>query len=189
MGRQGSGKGTQCALLAGRTGVPHLSTGALFRREVAAGTALGDRVEGHLGRGELVPDPVVVEVVVGALRLATGGYLLDGFPRTLEQGVALFDAHGEDALDVAVELQVPHEVVVPRMLARGRDDDTPEAIETRLAAYDELTAPLLVWFDSRDLLVSVDGAGTPAEVHHRVVGALRSRLPVAALAPVSPPSA
>lgn len=205
LGRQGAGKGTQCSLLAARMGVPHLSTGDLFRDEVAAGTALGRRVVGCLEAGALVPDDLVLEVVTPALA-ASDGYLLDGFPRTLSQATALLEAAGDDALDVAVELVVPSSVVLPRLAARRvcrscgeiyvtpeggpeittcrvcggrvarRADDTKAAIRRRLAAYDEQTRPLLLWLADRGLLLSVDGVAEPDEVHERVVVALRSRL-------------
>ncbi|MBA2624441.1 MAG: nucleoside monophosphate kinase, partial [Acidimicrobiia bacterium] len=176
LGRQGAGKGTQCALLASRLGLPHLSTGALFRREAAAGTALGQRVEGCLDAGELVPDRLVLDVVIHALQGAPGGYLLDGFPRTVAQGAALFETLGPSALDLAIELVAPLEVVLPRLVERGRDDDTPEAIERRLEAYDERTSPLLVWLDSRGVLATVDAIGEPLDVHERVLAALGERL-------------
>jgi adenylate kinase len=206
LGRQGAGKGTQCALLAARMGVPHLSTGDLFRDEVAAGTPLGRRVEGCLEAGLLVPDDLVLEVVTAALAAAPQGYLLDGFPRNLAQATALLDAAGDDALDVAIELVVPSSVVLPRLAARRvcrncgatyvtaeggpeittcricggrvarRADDTKAAIRRRLAAYDEQTRPLLVWLADRGLLLSVDGVAEPEVVHERVVVALRHRL-------------
>ena len=206
LGRQGAGKGTQCALLAARTQVPHLSTGDLFRDEVAAGTPLGRKVSGYLEAGELVPDEVVLDVVTTALAAAPEGYLLDGFPRNLAQARALLDAAGDDALDVAIELVVPSSVVLPRLAARRvcqscgttyvtpeggpeittcrvcggrvarRADDTKAAIRRRLAAYDEQTKPLLVWLADRGLLLSVDGVAEPDVVHERVAVALRDRL-------------
>ncbi len=206
LGRQGAGKGTQCALLAARMGVPHLSTGDLFRDAVAAGTPLGRRVAGHLEAGHLVPDDVVLDVVTTALAATPGGYLLDGFPRTVAQAADLLGAAGADALDVAVELAVPSAVVLPRLAARRvcgscgaiyvtpaggpeittcrvcggkvarRADDTKVAIRRRLAAYDEQTKPLLRWLDERGLLLSVDGVAGPDEVHERVMTALRGRL-------------
>jgi adenylate kinase len=206
LGRQGAGKGTQCALLAARTQVPHLSTGDLFRDEVAAGTPLGRKVAGYLEAGELVPDDVVLDVVTPALAAAPEGYLLDGFPRNLAQACALLDAAGDDALDVAIELVVPSSMVLPRLAARRvcqscgttyvtpeggpeittcrvcggrvarRADDTKAAIRRRLAAYDEQTKPLLVWLADRGLLLSVDGRAEPDVVHERVATALRHRL-------------
>jgi adenylate kinase len=206
LGRQGAGKGTQCALLAERMGVPHLSTGDLFRDQVAAGTPLGRRVAGYLEAGLLVPDEVVLDVVTSTLAATPEGYLLDGFPRNLAQGAALLEAAGDDALDVAIELVVPSSVVLPRLAARRvcgtcgatyvtpeggpeittcrvcggrvarRADDTKAAIRRRLAAYDEQTKPLLVWLADRGLLLSVDGVAAPDVVHERVASALRDRL-------------
>jgi adenylate kinase len=206
LGRQGAGKGTQCALLAERMEVPHLSTGDLFRDEVAAGTALGRKVAGCLEAGLLVPDDLVLDVVITALAAAPQGYLLDGFPRNLAQAAALLEAAGDDALDVAVELVVPSAVVLPRLAARRvcsscgttyvtpeggpeittcrvcggkvarRADDTKAAIRRRLAAYDEQTRPMLIWLADRGLLLSVDGVAEADVVHERVVTALQSRL-------------
>ena len=206
LGRQGAGKGTQCALLAARMEIPHLSTGDLFRDQVAAGTPLGTKVAGYLEAGDLVPDDVVLDVVMIALEAAPQGYLLDGFPRNLAQACALLEVAGEDALDVAIELVVPSAVVLPRLAARRvcrscgttyvtpeggpeittcrvcggrvarRADDTKAAIRRRLAAYDEQTRPLLVWLADRGLLLSVDGVAEPEVVHERVVQDLRSRL-------------
>jgi adenylate kinase len=205
LGRQGAGKGTQCSLLAARMGVPHLSTGDLFRDEVAAGTPLGRRVAGCLEAGALVPDDLVLEVVTPALA-ASDGYLLDGFPRTLAQGQALFEVLGAGAADLAVEIDVPRAVVEQRLEARRicddcgtitslvdgapaspcddcggelvrRGDDTPEAIARRLDLYDEQALPLLTWFDSQGLLASVDGVGDLDDVHERLVTAVVARLP------------
>ena len=209
LGRQGAGKGTQSARLADRLDVDHISTGDLFRAAVASGSALGRRVQAILDAGDLVPDQVVLEVVAQRLLRARAegrGYLLDGFPRTVAQADLLFGALGPDACDLAVELHVPTEAVLPRLAARrvcggcGRNyvaddpaveswtcphcggevarraDDTDEAIRRRLALYDEETGPLLVWLHSKGLLVSVDGEGSPEEVHERVVAAVQDRL-------------
>ena len=210
LGRQGAGKGTQCARLAARLSVPHISTGDLFRAEAANGTELGRRVAAHLDAGSLVPDAVVLDLVAARLGNASAreaGYLLDGFPRTLPQGQALFEVLGARAADVAVELHVPTSVVLPRLAARRvcqecgatfsvpegaaeitrcprcggvvtrRSDDTDEAIARRLAAYDREAGPLLAWLEESGLLVRVDGVGEPDAVHHRLLEAVRSRVP------------
>ena len=106
--------------------------------------------------------------------IAARGVLLDGFPRTADQAAALEEMLQNlgQPLDAAINIDVPNEVVTARMLARGRADDTPEAIARRLALYEQQTAPLLDWFDTRGLLVSVDGAGTPDEVFAGVVDAV-----------------
>lgn len=210
LGRQGAGKGTQCARLASRLSIPHISTGDLFRAEAANGTDLGRRVAAHLDAGSLVPDAVVLDVVAARLGNASAreaGYLLDGFPRTLAQGQALFEVLGARAADVAVELHVSTSVVLPRLAARRvcqqcgatfsvaaggteitrcprcggvvtrRSDDTDVAIARRLAAYDRESGPLLAWLDEAGLLVRVDGVGEPDEVHRRLLDAVRSRVP------------
>ena len=203
LGRQGAGKGTQCSRLARRLAVPHISTGDLFRAEVAAATPLGLRAGDYLERGELVPDDIVLELVTARLGSPDGrsaGYVLDGFPRTLPQGQALFEALGSSAVDRAIELHVPTHVVLPRLAARRvcdrcgtsttvapgvaelpcgcggtlvrRADDTDEAIATRLALYDTETAPLLAWLGGLGILTTVDGTGCPDVVAERMVEAV-----------------
>ena len=207
LGRQGAGKGTQCVRLAERLGIHHVSTGDLFRREITAGSSLGRDIERYVANGELVPDSVVLDVVatnLGSTEVRRRGYLLDGFPRTLAQGQALFEVLGADAADLALEIDVPVDVVVARLgnrrvcvdcatptsdmtpgarctacggAVRRRPDDHPEAIARRLALYEEQAGSLLLWLDSQGLLVSVDGQGDPDDVHERIVAAVASRVP------------
>lgn len=207
LGRQGSGKGTQCRRLSRHLGVPHISTGDLLRAAIAAGTALGAQARSHVERGLLAPDDLVLDLVAARLGSSRStGYLLDGFPRTLTQAQALFEVLGDRAADIAVEIDVPAAAVLPRLvarrvcdgcaaviaapdgwthhlacpacggIARRRDDDNDEAIARRLALYDEQSAPLLVWLDSRGLLVTVDGLGSPDAVLDRILVALEPRL-------------
>jgi adenylate kinase len=207
LGRQGSGKGTQCSRLAQGLGIRHVSTGDLFRREITAGSAIGRQIERYVSNGELVPDPVVLDVVaanLGSTEARQVGYLLDGFPRTLSQGQALFEVLGADAADLAVEIDVPAEVVALRLSRRRvcgdcdastddagldarcadcggqllrRADDHPEAIARRLSLYDGQSASLRRWLESQGLLVSIDGVGTPDLVHDRLVTAIAQRVP------------
>lgn len=209
LGRQGAGKGTQCARLATRLGINHLSTGDIFRAEIASRSALGKELERYVTAGDLVPDDVVLDVVaanLGSTAARSRGYLLDGFPRTLSQGQALFEVLGAGAADLAVEIDVPVEVVGRRLSARRvcldcsevtsvlegdatsrcggcggrierRADDHPDAIRRRLALYDEQAGPLLLWLDSQGILVTVDGVGDLDEVHSRVFAAVAQRIP------------
>lgn len=210
LGRQGAGKGTQCSRLARRLDVAHISTGDLFRAEVASGTRLGRQAAGYLEQGALVPDELVLDVVAARLGGAAGrttGYLLDGFPRTLAQGQALFEVLGAGAVHLAVELHVPTAVVLLRLAARRvcsgcggsstaapgaprvercaacggtlerRADDTDEAIATRLGLYDSQTGPLLIWLDSIGLLTTVDGTGSPDVVAERMLAAVATHAP------------
>ena len=177
LGRQGSGKGTQSERLVQAFGCVHLSTGDVLRAAVAAGTELGRQAQAVMDSGSLVGDDIMNGIVRDRLScadIAAGGVLLDGFPRTSDQADALEAIlDGLDhRLDVAVNIEVPIDVVTARMLDRGRSDDTLEAIRRRLELYEEQTAPLLDWFDARGLLATVDGVGTPDEVFERVVAAV-----------------
>jgi adenylate kinase len=178
LGRQGSGKGTQCARLVAHYGAVHISTGDMLRSAVAEGTELGRKAQAVMDAGDLVPDDITNGIV--AERLAKPdveqcGFLLDGYPRTTAQAEALEGIVGPRGLDAAVNLDVPVEVVKERMTSRGRIDDTPEAIDRRLENYESQTAPLIDWFASRSLLVVVDGLGTEDEVFQRLVAAIDAR--------------
>lgn len=181
-GRQGAGKGTQCVRLGEHYGIPHISTGDMLREAVAAGTELGLKAKSLMDAGHLVPDDVMEGIVVERLAQddARAGWLLDGYPRTLGQVEAMRRNLGEDFVDLAVNLDVPVDVVTERMLARGRDDDTEEAIRRRLDLYEEQTAPVLGWFAERDRLVEVDGVGTEDEVFERLVKVIDDALADAA---------
>lgn len=152
LGRQGAGKGTQCARLAARLGISHVSTGDLFRAEIGSGSKLGRELASYVNEGELVPDDVVLDVVarkLGSSSTRAGGYLLDGFPRTLAQGQALFEVLGGGAADLALEIDVPVDVVVRRLACRricvdchaitavdGDDDDDDRASHQRCPDCD-----------------------------------------------------
>lgn len=177
LGRQGAGKGTQCAMLVERYGLIHVSTGDMLRAAVVAGTELGRKADAIMKAGELVSDEIMNGIVAERLAqddIMEHGVLLDGFPRTTAQADAL-QAILEDQgveLDAAINIDVPLEEVTARMLARGRADDTEEGIARRLQLYEEQTAPLLEWFAEHDKLVIVDGLGTEDEVFARVAGVL-----------------
>jgi len=171
LGRQGSGKGTQCARLADHYGIPHISTGEILRAAVAEGTELGREAKAIMDAGDLVPDRIMLDIIRERLAQpdAAGGFLLDGFPRTAAQASDLAEILGDEGLDLAVNLEVPDDVVVERMLARGRADDTEEAIRTRLDLYEAETAPLLKRYRDDAILATVDGVGSEDEVFGRLV--------------------
>ncbi|MEY9874734.1 adenylate kinase [Streptacidiphilus sp. MAP12-33] len=179
IGPPGAGKGTQAALLSAALGVPHISTGELFRDHGARGTALGRDAERYVESGELVPDEVTVEMV--RLRLDepdTGrGFVLDGFPRTVAQAdglEALLSGAGL-RLDAVVELTAPEQVLVDRLLGRGRQDDTEEVIRNRQRVYHRDTAPLLSHY--ADLLVSVQAVGPVEKIAEEVLASLPAQAP------------
>lgn len=174
LGPQGAGKGTQATLLSRELGIPHISTGDLFRAHLAAETPLGVEVKSLVDAGSLVPDEITNAMVHERLADpdAAEGFLLDGFPRTNGQADVLDTMLAElgVALDAVVELAVPHEVVVGRMLARGRADDTEEGIRNRLDLYTAETAPLLQRYAA--IVRTVDGVGEVEDVSARVLHSL-----------------
>ena len=173
LGRQGSGKGTQCARLMESFGPVHVSTGDMLRAAVATGTELGRQAEAIMDAGELVSDEVMNGIVAERLSaddVVERGVLLDGYPRTPAQAEALQEAleSAGTHLDLALNLEVPIEEATRRMLNRARADDTEEAILRRLALYETETAPLVAWFEKRSLLITVDGLGSEDEVFQRL---------------------
>jgi adenylate kinase len=177
-GRQGAGKGTQCERLSEHYQITHVSTGDMLRGAADAGTPFGLQAKEIMDRGELVPDDVMIGLVNERLHEddCSHGFLLDGFPRTLDQVDALNGLLAPESVQLALNLDVPEDVVMERMLARGREDDTPDAIRKRLDLYEAQTAPLLHWYSDRGLAVRIDGVGTEDEVAHRLVSAIDSFL-------------
>jgi len=174
IGPQGAGKGTQAALLASRIGIPHISTGDIFRSHLNGATALGQEIQAYLNAGELVPNDLTQRIVADRIdEPDTGaGYLLDGFPRTIEQAQWLDStlARQDRSLDVVLLLTADDEVLIERLAARGRADDTPDAIGRRLAIYHQETAPLRTHYQR--LVIEIDGVGSVEEVHSRVSNAV-----------------
>ena len=173
IGPPGVGKGTQSQRLVEHLQIPHLSTGDMLRKARKEQTPLGEEADRYISKGELVPDDVMYRLVTNRLVQPDcgGGYLLDGFPRTLVQGEALgkFLRERQTPLDVVLEITADEEELVRRLSARGRDDDTPEVIRHRLEEYHQRTAPLCDYYRGRGLLRSVDGQGDPDEVFQRVL--------------------
>jgi adenylate kinase len=174
IGAPGAGKGTQAGLLAARLGITHISSGDLLRQHVRDLTPLGQQVRSYVDKGDLVPDSLVMDMlrkpVVAAAK--SGGYVLDGFPRTTAQAEASYAVVRELGVEVqaAVHLDVPAGELVRRLLARGRgSDDTREVIEHRLQVYQEMTVPLLEYYAGREWMFVVDGAQPADAVHEDIV--------------------
>ena len=168
IGAPGAGKGTQAVQLAERLGVTHISSGDLLRRHVTEETSLGKAVQQYVSRGDLVPDQMVLDMLRKPIVAASesGGYVLDGFPRTVDQAKIAYETARElgVAVQVAVHLDVPTDELVRRLLARGRGaDDTTAVIEHRLEVYEEKTRPMIAYYAAREELITVDGS-QPAEV-------------------------
>lgn len=203
LGPPGAGKGTQARAICEALGIAHISTGEMFRRAIRGGTPMGVKAKEYLDAGELVPDSVTVEMVAERLREpdCQDGYLLDGFPRNMDQAKALSRI---STLDAVVDITTGCELLVERMSGRRvcarcggtyhasalfdpavcpdcggelirREDDNPETIRSRLRIYREQTAPLTAYYARADLLVSIDGARPVEEVTANIMKAISSR--------------
>ncbi|BAH54454.1 MULTISPECIES: adenylate kinase [Rhodococcus] len=174
LGPPGAGKGTQAAILSEKLGVPHISTGDLFRANIGQATPLGLEAKKYLDAGDLVPSEITNNMVKARVGEpdAANGFLLDGFPRTVDQAQALEAILAElnTKLDAVLSFIVDEDVVVERMLARGRADDKEDVIRNRLRVYREETAPLLDHY--KEQLVTVDALGEVDEVNARALAAL-----------------
>jgi len=184
IGAPGAGKGTQAVRIAERFQVPAISTGDIFRANIKAGTQLGKKVQSMIEKGQLVPDELTNEIVADRLQRddVENGFLLDGYPRTVDQVHALDAVLESEArrLDAVILLEADTDAVVERLLKRseveGRVDDTEAVIRHRQEVYAEQTAPLIELFSSRGILVTVDGLGEVDEVADRIAAALDAKL-------------
>ncbi|WP_018181036.1 adenylate kinase [Jongsikchunia kroppenstedtii] len=174
LGPPGAGKGTQAELLRDALGIPHVSTGDLFRQNIGEGTELGLEAKKYMDAGDLVPSEVTVNMVRSRLAEpdAVNGFILDGFPRTTDQADSLEKilAEEQQTLNAVVSLEVDEDVVVKRMLARGRADDTEDVIRNRMQVYLAETAPLIAYYGDR--IRTVDAIGDIDEVHQRILRAV-----------------
>lgn len=168
LGAPGAGKGTQAKTLATLCQIPHISTGDILRAAVTQQTSLGVKAQSYMDQGNLVPDQLVVDLIRERLREpdAQSSWILDGFPRNVTQAMFLDELLTEinQVYTHAVNLEVPDEVLVKRMLGRGRQDDTEAVIRRRLQVYHEQTAPLIDFYKGRHKFASVNGNLHPDEV-------------------------
>ena len=183
IGPPGAGKGTQAALLAKHFGIPAISTGDIFRENVRNETPLGLEAKAFMDRGEYVPDSLTNALVRDRLNQddAAAGFLLDGYPRTIDQVQELDDIleETEAKLDVVVQLTADAEELLIRLSGRaqeqGRSDDTPDVIKRRLDVYEKQTAPLIDIYASRSLVAKVNGLGEIGDVTNRIIEVLDAR--------------
>ena len=158
LGPPGAGKGTQAALLSQAYSYLHLSTGELLRKEIELRTDLGEKVKNIMNKGELVSDQLVLEIVEKNLEKDNKGWILDGYPRNLSQVNSLNSVllKINQPLDVVFYLDIPDEVLVERLILRGRKDDNKETIKTRLKIYKDNTEPLIEYYANLSLLVNIN---------------------------------
>lgn len=207
LGAPGAGKGTQAAKLAEEYNIPAISTGQIIREAIAAKTELGNKMKSFIDKGELAPDDVVVEMVKERLKSddCKNGYILDGFPRTIQQAIIMEELPIE--IDVALEIDVDEDIIVDRLSGRRvcekcgatyhvsnnpskkegicdecggvletRKDDVPEVIRHRLEVYNEQTKPLKDFYQKRDLLVTVKGCNDVEKTKEDIMKALRETI-------------
>jgi adenylate kinase len=183
LGPPGAGKGTQAVILCQELSVPHISTGEILRQEQASGSSLGLKVKGFLDAGVLVPDETIIEVTEERLRKSdcAPGFLLDGFPRTVQQADSLeifLESIGKKISHV-VQLIVPEHTLLERIkarsgsLAKARSDDSAEVAAHRLQVYWTQTAPVADFYRKKGLLREVDGVGAVDEVKSRILSVIR----------------
>lgn len=174
LGPPGAGKGTQAAILSEKLNIPHISTGDLFRANIGEGTPLGVEAKSYMDAGKLVPTDVTARMVEDRLSQddAANGFLLDGFPRTVEQAEILKDllAKKDQVLDGVLNFQVSDDVVVERMLARGRADDNEETIRTRMSVYRDETMPLIDYYGEK--IIDIAAEGTIEEINDSAMKAI-----------------
>ncbi|CAB0497005.1 adenylate kinase [Corynebacterium diphtheriae] len=174
LGPPGAGKGTQAAILSEKLRIPHISTGDLFRANIGEGTPLGKEAKSYIDAGKLVPTDVTARMVKARLQEddAEVGFLLDGFPRTVDQAEILkemLEGFGVE-LNGVINYEVAEDVVVERMLARGRADDNEDTIRTRLQVYRDETAPLIRHYG--DDIITINAEGSIEDINARTLGAL-----------------
>jgi adenylate kinase len=181
---QGAGKGTQAGRLAGHYDIEHISSGDLLRSEVANGTEIGREAKDYLDNGDLVPDDVILQMMVRRIMAAAPkGFVLDGWPRTIHQALALDDLVGDlpdIGLQAVVNLDVPTDELRRRLQERarseGRSDDTGTAVEHRLGIYERETRPLLDYYGRNGLLVVIDGNQPPDAVTKDLISSLDAQV-------------
>ncbi len=209
LGAPGAGKGTQAKMIADKFGIPHISTGDIFRANIKNGTELGKKAKEFMDKGQLVPDELTVEILLDRVAQddCKNGYVLDGFPRTIPQADVLDKELTKlgDKVDFAINVDVPDENIVRRMSGRRaclkcgatyhiehippkqegicdtcgselvqRDDDKPETVLNRLKVYHDQTQPLIEYYDSKNILKTVDGTKDMQEVFNSIVNILNA---------------
>lgn len=168
LGPPGSGKGTQAQFIAEGLQIPHISTGEILRQAIADQTPLGEKAKAYMDQGELVPDELILNLIESRLieEDALRGWILDGFPRNVSQASFLDQLLEKihQSCDHVINLAVPDDILVERLLARGRQDDNEDTIRRRLVVYQEQTAPVIDYYHNHGKLLSLDGDRPPAEV-------------------------
>ena len=183
LGPPGSGKGTQAEILTGKLNFSHLSVGDLLRENIKNKTVLGKLAARYVSSGELVPDELIIDLMDSYImniknQREISGIILDGFPRTINQAIALENKIKQ--LDVNIKsvlnLDIPDQKILNRLSGRGREDDKPELIKNRLEVYRNQTEPLLEFYNDRSLLDSINGDQSEADVSSSIINAIKAEV-------------
>ncbi|MDI6827730.1 MAG: nucleoside monophosphate kinase [Armatimonadota bacterium] len=181
LGPPGSGKTTQAELISKHCGLPHIYMGRLLRLEAEGDSPFAKRIRRYLDAGLLVPLDVVHYILEREIGHVKNGYILDGFPRTLEQALDLdvLLQERDEHLDAVIYLVVNEEEIMKRLIARGRNDDTPELIQRRIEVFRTESQPVIDFYRTMGILVPVNGVGDPLEVERHILDELAlRRLPI-----------
>ena len=189
LGPPGSGKSTQAEIISARCGLVHIYAGEILRREAESGSPFAPRIRSYLAAGLLVPSDIVLLLIERELARAPGGYVLDGFPRTMEQTMELelLLRERDETLDAVVCLILSEEELLRRLLSRGRPDDTPEIITSRIRIYHSATDPVLQFYKGKDILVAVSGEGDTSQVADDILKAVHAKIALTGRAPTQSP--
>ena len=171
LGPPGAGKGTQAEIISKKLNLKKISTGDILRSEMEKETELGKIAKSYMEKGELVPDEVMIKIIESNIK-NLNGFILDGFPRTLNQAIELEKI---TKIDKVIYLNVPDEEIKKRLLNRGRLDDKPEVIENRIKVYREQTQPLIEFYRNKGILYEIDGIGAIEEITKRIEEILYER--------------
>ena len=179
-GAPGSGKGTQSERIVEKFGINHISTGDVLRAEIKNGTELGKTAQGYIDQGQLIPDELMIDILASVFDSFkdSKGVIFDGFPRTIAQAEALKQMLADRGQEVSVmlDLEVPEEELMTRLIKRGKDsgraDDNEETIKKRLVVYHSQTAPLIDWFKKEEKYQHINGVGTMDSIFADIVSAV-----------------
>ena len=177
-GPPGAGKGTQSVLIAERLGIKHMSTGDVLRRAVEENTGLGLKAKAIIESGSLVSDEIMIGIIYEALKEGNmvKGFILDGFPRTIKQAAALdvlLSEMGYPQIKV-INIVVPEEELIKRLLGRGRKDDTEETVRHRLNIFLDQTKPILEHYSKKSRVFNIEGVGTISDINNKIIEMLKS---------------
>lgn len=171
-GPPGVGKGTQAEILANKLNLEHISTGAILRQAVSEGTDLGNKAKIIMDKGNLVPDDIMNGIVKETLsKILKAGFILDGFPRTVEQAAALSEIFSELKMNniIVINLKASEDEIIERLLKRGRTDDTKNTIMNRLKVYFESTKPVKDFYEKKGLVIDVEGMGEISDINEIIL--------------------